>query len=165
MPNLHFIWNLLLPKPSKSWHNNSFLGSVIVVIWRLHNVWFIKIWTTHNLALWLYEYLWIILLYGHLVCFILKLLAWEICNMKWGFAKKVKIKSQRQFIYGSNFYESDVTYMKPRWWTFPSIGQLVTIFTSQRCSKGSYGKYKANAQHFDSIFDFAQCKIGNDYAE
>ena len=29
--------------------------------------------------------------------------------MKWGFAKKVMIKSQRQFMYGSNFYESDVT--------------------------------------------------------
>ena len=25
--------------------------------------------------------------------------AWEICNMKWGFARKVIIKSQRQFIY------------------------------------------------------------------
>ena len=28
--------------------------------------------------------------------------------MTWGFAKKVIIKSQRQFKYGSNFYESDV---------------------------------------------------------
>ena len=32
---------------------------------------------------------------------------WEICNMKWGFAKKVITESQRQFMYGSNFYESD----------------------------------------------------------
>ena len=38
----------------------------------------------------------------------LKVLAWEICNMKWGFAKKVAIKSQRQFMPGSNFYGSDV---------------------------------------------------------
>ena len=30
--------------------------------------------------------------------------------MKRGFAKKVIIKSQRQFMYGSNFYESDVTF-------------------------------------------------------
>ena len=65
-----------------------------------NNVWFIKIRTTHNLSLWLYEYFWIILLYGHLVYFIIKVLAWEICNMKWGFAKKVIIKSQRQFMYG-----------------------------------------------------------------
>ena len=28
--------------------------------------------------------------------------------MKWGFAREVIIKSQRQFMYGSNFYESDV---------------------------------------------------------
>ena len=34
--------------------------------------------------------------------------AWEICNMKWGCAKKVIIKSQGQFMYVSNFYESDV---------------------------------------------------------
>ena len=74
----------------------------------INNVWSIKIRTTHNLSLWLYEYFWIILLYGHLVYFILKVLAWEICNMKWGFAKKVIIKSQRQFMYGSNFYGSDV---------------------------------------------------------
>ena len=38
------------------------------------------------------------------------ILAWEICNMKWEFAKKVIIKSQRQFTYGSIFYESDITY-------------------------------------------------------
>ena len=74
------------------------------------NVWFIKIRTTHNLSLWLYEYFWIILFYGHLVYFILKVLAWEICNMKWGFAKKIIIKSKRQFMYGSNFYGSDVIH-------------------------------------------------------
>ena len=72
-------------------------------------VWSIKIRAIHNLSLWLCEYFWIILLYGHLVCFILKVLAWEISNMKWGFAKKVLIKSQRQFMYGSNFYETDVS--------------------------------------------------------
>ena len=27
-PNIHFMWNPLLPMPPKSWHNNSFLGSV-----------------------------------------------------------------------------------------------------------------------------------------
>ena len=46
---------------------------------------------------------------AYLVYFIIKVLAWENWNMKWGFAKKVIIKSQRQFIYGSNFYESGVT--------------------------------------------------------
>ena len=40
--------------------------------------------------------------------FILKVLAWEICNMKWGFTIKIIIKSQKQFLYCSNFYESDV---------------------------------------------------------
>ena len=59
--------------------------------------------------MWFCEYFWIISLYGHLVYFILKVLVWEICNMKWGFAQKVIIKSQRQFMYGSNFYGSDVT--------------------------------------------------------
>ena len=62
------------------------------------NIWSIKVWTTHNLSLWFYEYFWMILLYGHLVFFILKVLAWEICNMKRGFTKKVIIKSQWQFI-------------------------------------------------------------------
>ena len=61
------------------------------------------------MSLWLYEYVWIMLLYGHPVYFIFKVLAWEICIIKWGFAKKVIIKSQRQFMYGSNFYESDVS--------------------------------------------------------
>ena len=37
-------------------------------------------------------------------------MAWEIFNIIWGFAKKVIIKSQRPFMYGSNFYASDVTY-------------------------------------------------------
>ena len=40
--------------------------------------------------------------------FILKVLAWEICIMKWGFTIKMIIKSQKQFLYCSNFYESDV---------------------------------------------------------
>ena len=74
------------------------------------NVWFIKIRTTYNLFLWLCEYFWIILLYGHLVYFILKVLAWEICNVKWGFARKVIVKPQRQFMYGSIFYGSDIMY-------------------------------------------------------
>ena len=47
---------------------------------------------------------------GPPVCLIFKVLAWEICNMKWGFSKKVMIKSQKQFMYGSNFCGSDVTY-------------------------------------------------------
>ena len=36
----------------------------------------------------------------------------EICNKKWGFAKKVVIKSQRQSlcVCGSNFYGSDITF-------------------------------------------------------
>ena len=36
----------------------------------------------------------------------LKVLAWEICSMKWGFAHKVIVKSQRQFMYGLNFHGS-----------------------------------------------------------
>ena len=90
-----------------TWYNSYCV--IVIIVMLISNVWSIKIRTTHNLSLWLYEYFWIILLYGHLVYFILKVLAWEICNMKWGFAKKVIIKSQRQFMYGSNFYGSDVT--------------------------------------------------------
>ena len=77
---------------------------------KMNNIWSIKIQATHILSLWHFEYFWIISLYGHLVYFILKVLAWEFCNMKWGFAKKVVIKSQRQFMYGSNCHGSDVTY-------------------------------------------------------
>ena len=89
----------------KTWLNSCIVYSICYSI----NVWFIKIWTTHNLSLWLYEYFWIILKNGYQVYFISKVLAWEIGIMKWGFATKVMIKSQRQFMYGSNFYESDVT--------------------------------------------------------
>ena len=56
-----------------------------------NNVWSIKIRTTLNLSLWLHEYVRIILLYGHLVYFIWKAMAWESCNIKWGFAKQVII--------------------------------------------------------------------------
>ena len=70
---------------------------------RVFNVGSIKIQTT------LYEYFRIILLYGHLVYFNSNVLAWEICNMKWEFAKKVIIKSQRQFMYGSNFCGLDIS--------------------------------------------------------
>ena len=62
--------------------------------WRVI-VWFIKFRAVHNLSLWLYEFFWIILLYGHLIYFISKVLAWELC-------------SQRQFMYCSIFCESDV---------------------------------------------------------
>ena len=41
-----------------------------------------------------YQYLWIGLLYWHLVYLVLKVLAWEICNIELEFAKKVIIKSQ-----------------------------------------------------------------------
>ena len=40
--------------------------------------------------------------------------------MKSGFAKKVIVKSQRQLMYGSNFYESDVILH-----TYPK-GQVIT---------------------------------------
>ena len=86
-----------------------------------YNVWFMKIRTTHNLSLCFYEYVWIKLLYGHLVYFILKVLIWEICNMKWVFAKKVIIESQRQFMYGSNF--SDEPNLSESFgWMFSKFG-------------------------------------------
>ena len=88
---LHFF-----PLSSFLWQHGSifsqshkYMKYLLINLSNEDNVWFIKIRTTHDLSLWLYEYFWILLLYGHLVCFILKLLAWEICNMKWGFAKKV----------------------------------------------------------------------------
>ena len=45
-----------------------------------------------------------------LVYLILKVLAWEIFNMNQEFAKKAIIKSQWQFIFATNFYETDVMY-------------------------------------------------------
>ena len=61
-----------------------------------YNVWSIKF-KPHIICLCDFMlFFWIILLYGLLVYFILKVLAWIICNMKWGFAKKIIItKSQR----------------------------------------------------------------------
>ena len=72
------------------------------------HVWFIKIRTTS-----VFVTLWIFL--DNIIVWApdilhLKVLAWEICNMKWGFAKEVIVKSQRQFMYGSNLSESDVTF-------------------------------------------------------
>ena len=63
--------------------------------------------------------------------------------------------------YGSNLKTS---YMVSSWWAGCSIRQS-GIFASQGSAKGSYGKYQANAQHFDSIFDFAQGKIDSDCIE
>ena len=96
-------------KTDVNWILTGSLGKKPLCSMHLLNVLSIKIQTTHNPSLWLYEYFWIILLYGHLIYFISKVLAWEICNMKWRFAKKVIIKSQRQFMYDSNFYGSHVT--------------------------------------------------------
>ena len=47
----------------------------------------------------------ILLLYSHLVYLILKVLTWEIYNMKYEFAKQPIIKWQCQ--YGKLFYDSD----------------------------------------------------------
>ena len=97
---LHFF-----PLSSFLWQHGSifsqshkYMKYLLINLSNEDNVWFIKIRTTHDLSLWLYEYFWIILLFGHLVNFILKVLAREICIMKSGFAKKVIIKSQKQFI-------------------------------------------------------------------
>ena len=92
--HLSKIWKGAFPLENSNNRNPTHLNSIFMD----NNVWFIKIRTTHNLPLWLYEYFWIISLFGHLVYFILKVLAWEICIMKWGFAKKDIIKSQRQFM-------------------------------------------------------------------
>ena len=79
---------------------------------KVTNVWSIKIRTTHNLSLWLYKYVWIILLYGHLVYFILKVLTWKFDILNEDLPKKVIIKSEKQFMHGSNFYGSDFMYWK-----------------------------------------------------
>ena len=75
-----------------------------------HNVWIIKIRMTHNLSLWLYEYSWVISLFGHLNS-ILHFKVLGIRNLQCEMRicqKKVMIKSVSQFMHGSNFYESDV---------------------------------------------------------
>ena len=129
------------------WNDGSTVARLYCVLRvLLNNVWSLKIWTTHNLSLWLYEYFWIILLYGHLVYFILKVLAWEICNMKWGFAKKVIIKSQRQFMYGSNFYGSDVRYIV-LFHTISNYNCVVCAGLNEHCSKAEFaeeGSFFAN---------------------
>ena len=79
---------------------------------KVTNVWSIKIRTTHNLSLWLYKYVWIILLYGHLVYFILKVLTWKFVILNEDLPKKVIIKSEKKFMNGSNFYGSDFMYWK-----------------------------------------------------
>ena len=71
-----------------------------------------------------------IIVWAHSIL-ILKVSAWEICNMKWGFAKKVKIKSQRQVMYGSIFYESDVILFSP-------TSRLVLVQTSFLCWRWTF---------------------------
>ena len=55
--------------------------------------------------------------------------------MKWGFAEKVIIKSQRQFMYGSNFYESDVTLARKIKSTSDNLIQYMLGFKTARVSK------------------------------
>ena len=52
--------------------------------------------------------------------------------MKWGFAKKVIIKSQRQFMYGSNFYESDVILQEQFWTNFGVPGFAYAAAAARR---------------------------------
>ena len=49
-------------------------------------------------------------MYWHIVYLVLKVLMWEICNIKSKFAKKVIIQSQItiNLMCGLNFYETDV---------------------------------------------------------
>ena len=91
--HLSKIWKGAFPLENSNNRNPTHLNSIFMD----NNVWFIKNWTTHNLPLWLYEYFWIISLYGNLVYFILKVLAWKICIMKWGFAKKSHNKVTKTF--------------------------------------------------------------------
>ena len=75
-----------------------------------------------------------IIVWAPSIYFLLKVLAWEICNMKWGFAKKVIIKSQRQFMYGSNFYGSEFMWDShnhlsiDHLWKNPQKGHKMAIF-------------------------------------
>ena len=69
----------------------------------------------------------------YLVYFILKVLAWEICNLKWGFAIKV-IKSQRQFMYGSNFYGSHVSIFPKNWpLNYDASAEFFTTSSGKSC--------------------------------
>ena len=74
-------------------------------------LYFIKIRTTRNLSLWLYEYFWIISLHGHLAYFILKVLAWEICNVKWRLAKKVIISHKDRICMVRIFMDQTLGYL------------------------------------------------------
>ena len=81
-------------------------------------------------------------MFWHLAYFILKVFAWKICNMKWGFPKKFITESQRQFMYGSNFYESDVRWEKKISWCFNS-----TFRRLSRCS--AYVHMTQNINYLD----------------
>ena len=64
-----------------------------------YNVWFIKIRTIHNLSLWLYEYFWMILPYGHCAPSILHYKGLGLRNLQYEMrvCQKSHNKSQRQF--------------------------------------------------------------------
>ena len=88
-----YLWMTYAPSFARSFHRRNILS--------------IKIWTTHNLAMWLF--LDNIIIWAPSILHFKGLgMAWEICNMKWGFAIKVIIKSIQQFMYGLNFYGSDI---------------------------------------------------------
>ena len=98
------------------------------------NDWSIRIQTTHNLSLWIYEYFWIILLHGHLVYFILKILAWEICNyMKWEFDKKVIIYPQRQLCMVRIFMDQTM------FWQVLQDAICWPFYSFKNCTEQNYG--------------------------
>ena len=78
----HKAWLHFLAGVHNFWHDR-FTIQLLCINFRFFfalnvkfNVWSIKIRTRRNLSLWLYEYFWIILFYGHLIYIILKVLAW-----------------------------------------------------------------------------------------
>ena len=76
--------------PKNAWKYFSWIYQVLSIIFPIFKNLFLKS-LKH-----FYEYLNEKLNYNNLACLILKLLAWWICNMKKGFAKKSIIKAQWQ---------------------------------------------------------------------
>ena len=94
------------------------------------NVWSIRIRTTHSLSMWLYENFWMIILYGHLAYFILKVLAWEIWNV---FKMRICQKSHKkvtktvyvrfEFLWIRRYKAQCVIFSKPQ--VIPSDVEIV----------------------------------------
>ena len=104
----------------------------------IDNVWLIRIWTIHKLSLWLY---WQILI-SYCKFLMPRPLKWSIPGAHIIMISKIFMKSQRQIMWGSNFYESDVSADFPC--RDPEISIPCSFYGQSICIVGSIWQVWSN---------------------